>query len=94
MNEILKLFSASDIQGQLAEFIKNKRKTLKLSRAALAERSGVAASTIKKFETTNQISLRQFILLFQTVDNLDKLISITKQDKFIPKTMEDIVNYD
>ena len=94
MNEILKLFSASDIQGQLAEFIKNKRKTLKLSRAALAERSGVAASTIKKFETTNQISLRQFILLFQTVDNLDKLISITKQDKFIPKTMEDIVNYE
>lgn len=92
--KILTLIGPTDVQVHLTEFIKSKRKKLKLSRAALAIRSGVPASTIKKFEKTSQISLRQFILLFQSVDSLDKLMLITQEDKFIPKTMEEIINYE
>jgi len=90
----LTLISPTDVQIHLAEFIKSKRKKLKLSRAGLAERSGVPASTIKKYENTYQISLRQFILLFKSVDSLDKLIQVTKEDEFIPGSMEDIINYE
>ncbi len=42
----------------------------KLSRQALAERSIVAVSMIKKFETTGQISSRHF-LLWLTLDSLN-----------------------
>jgi len=55
---LLSLLSADDVQQQLAQAVRDKRKLLKLSRNALAERSTVPSSTIKKFETTAQISLR------------------------------------
>jgi ribosome-binding protein aMBF1 (putative translation factor) len=64
------LITANDVQQQLAQAVRKKRKQLKLSRDALAKKSTVPASTIKKFETTGQISLRQFILLWQCVDSL------------------------
>lgn len=92
--KVLSLTSPTDVQKYLADYIKSNRKQLKLSRARLAERSGVPASTIKKFETTCQISLRQFILLWHSVDSLDKLIQVAKKSEFTPKTMEEIINYE
>ena len=73
----LSLFSAADVQGALCQWLQAQRKALKLSRAALAERSTVPAPTIKKFETTGQISLRQFLLLWQCVDDLHRLQALT-----------------
>ncbi len=70
----LNLLTASDIQQQLATHLQQRRKQQKLSRAALAERSTVPAPTIKHFETSGQISLRQFLLLWQCVDDLQNLI--------------------
>ncbi len=73
----LNLLTASDIQQQLAGYLQQRRKQLKLSRAALAERSTVPAPTIKHFETSGQISLRQFLLLWQCVDDLQNLAALT-----------------
>lgn len=75
----LDLITASDIQQQLAEHLLRQRKAMKLSRAAMAERSTVPAPTIKHFETTGQISLRQFLLLWQSVDDLNRLADILEQ---------------
>lgn len=77
MNE-LTLLSAADVQLSFARFIKHQRRALKLSRHALAEKSTVPAATIKKFETTGQISLRQFLLLWQSVDELQPLYQLTQ----------------
>jgi hypothetical protein len=77
----LSLLSTADLQVAFSQSIRDKRKELKLSRAALAERSTVPASTIKKFETTGQISLRQFLLLWQCVDDLRRLHAVTTQGK-------------
>lgn len=74
----LSLLSAADVQGALRDWLKLQRRTLKLSRAALAERSTVPAPTIKRFETTGQISLRQFLLLWQCVDDLQRLQALTR----------------
>lgn len=87
----LSLTTASDVQQQLAQTIQNKRKKLKLSRAALAEKSTVPASTIKKFETTAQISLRQFILLWQCVDSLEALVSLSKKSEYQPSSIDEIL---
>jgi len=48
MNDI-SLTNASDVQVKLAEQIMQQRKLHKYSRKALAQRSGVPASTLKKF---------------------------------------------
>ena len=74
----LSLLSAADVQQSLCLWLKGQRRALKLSRGALAERSMVPASTIKKFETTGQISLRQLLLLWQCVADLQPLYSLTQ----------------
>ncbi|MEE9395775.1 MAG: XRE family transcriptional regulator [Methylococcales bacterium] len=88
---LLSLLSSTDVQHQLAESVKLKRKQMKLSRRALAERSTVPATTIKKFETTGQISLRQFILLWQCVDQLERLSDLTKKTNREPLTIEEVL---
>jgi len=88
---LLSLLSADDVQQQLAQAVRDKRKLLKLSRNALAERSTVPASTIKKFETTAQISLRQFILLWQCVDSLDNLVTLIKQPNNKPSSIDEVL---
>ena len=84
---MLSLLVASDVQQQLTQAVKDKRKSLKMSRQALSEQSTVAASTIKKFETTGQISLRQFILLWQCVDSLENLAAIMTPQIVSPTTI-------
>ncbi|WP_019212387.1 helix-turn-helix domain-containing protein [Yersinia massiliensis] len=88
----LTLLSAFDVQQQLADAVRKKRKQRKWSRQALAERSTVPTTTIKKFETTSQISLRQFILLWQCVDSLEGLATLTHAEKRSPRTIDEVLN--
>ncbi|HIP95272.1 MAG TPA: transcriptional regulator [Leucothrix sp.] len=88
---LLSLLTPNDIQQQLAQAIRDKRKLMKLSRNALAERSTVPSSTIKKFETTSQISLRQFILLWQCVDSLENLAKLTKKVEHKPTSINEVL---
>lgn len=81
----LSLLSANDVQASMCEWLVVKRKAAKLSRAQLAQISTVPASTIKKFEVTQQISFRQFILLWQSLDELVRLNSLT-QKQLVSKT--------
>jgi transcriptional regulator with XRE-family HTH domain len=74
----LSLLSVTDVQASMCEWLISNRKALKLSREKLANRSTVPAATIKKFETTGQISFRQFLMLWQSLDDLDRLNSLTK----------------
>ena len=74
----ISLLSTADLQMSLCEWLKKCRKLQKLSRVALSERSTVPASTIKKFENSGQISLRQFLLLWQCLDDLSRLNALTR----------------
>jgi len=89
----LNLVSGRDVQTTLAGYVRQRRKVLKWSRAALAERSTVPAPTIKKFETTGQISLRQFLLLWQCVDDLQRVESLAKEreQKPLPQTLDEVL---
>lgn len=88
---LFSLLSANDVQKQLAQTVRRKRKQMKFSRQALAERSTVPASTIKKFETSAQISLRQFILLWQCIDSLDNLAVLTKEPEHKPTSIDEVL---
>ena len=72
------LVSGAEAQRGLAGHLRGLREAARLSRAALAERSTVPAATIKKFELTGQISLRQFLLLWQSLDDLRRIQALTR----------------
>ena len=91
----LSLLAAADVQSAFAQFLREQRKKSKLSRSALAERSTVPAATIKKFELTGQISFRQLLLLWQSVDDLGRLHQLTtKLDEQLeaPTSIEEVLN--
>lgn len=75
------LLDDGDVQQAFAAHLRQLREQAKLSRTALAERSSVPSSTIKKFELTGQISFRQLLLLWQSLDDLKRLYELTQQPK-------------
>jgi len=91
MDSLLTLNSAYDVQQSLAEAVRIRRKQKKWSRQELAERSGVPAATIKHFELTGQISLRQFLLLWQLLDSLDTILELTSLKQPLPQNIDDVL---
>lgn len=91
---MLQLFTETDIQLALATHLRRLREKEKLSRNALAERSTVPAATIKKFELTGHISLRQLLLLWQCLDDLNRLYQLTtapENESRIPESIEEVL---
>jgi transcriptional regulator with XRE-family HTH domain len=60
----------SDILKELAERHREIRKRSKMSQAALAERSGVSLGSVKRFESTGQISLESLLKLASALNRL------------------------
>ncbi|GGY50373.1 hypothetical protein GCM10011297_24050 [Bacterioplanes sanyensis] len=88
------LLDDSDVSQAYAAYLRKLRKQAKLSRTALAERSCVPAATIKKFELTGQISFRQLLLLWQTLDSLDRLYQLTQPDEqrvTMPSSIDEVL---
>lgn len=87
------LYFHDDIETRqlLAEFLKEQRKKAKLSREQLAEKSSVPASTIRRFETSGHISLKQFLALWLILDDIGRLVELTQPRPDMPKTIEEVV---
>ena len=88
------LLDDTDVSQAYAAYLRELRKQAKLSRAALAERSCVPAATIKKFELTGQISFRQLLLLWQTLDSLRRLYELTQPNKeraAMPSSIDEVL---
>jgi transcriptional regulator with XRE-family HTH domain len=90
------LLSETELQQAFAEHLRQLREKAKLSRATLAERSTVPAPTIKKFELTGQISFRQLLLLWQSLDDLSRLYQLTQQppQQRLPSSIEEVLKDD
>ncbi|CAM4324090.1 HTH cro/C1-type domain-containing protein [Shewanella livingstonensis] len=88
------LLDDADVSQAYAAYLRELRQQAKLSRSALAERSCVPAATIKKFELTGKISFRQLLLLWQTLDSLDRLYQLTQPNKertAIPTSIDEVL---
>ncbi|MDC0379739.1 transcriptional regulator [Litorivicinus sp.] len=86
----MKFFTSSDIQMEIARYLRSQRRAQKLSRDALAERSTVPAPTIKRFELTGEISFRQLCLLWETLDDLGRLKALCDVET-MPKSIEEVL---
>ncbi|RDH42142.1 helix-turn-helix domain-containing protein [Zooshikella ganghwensis] len=88
------LIDDTDVQKAFAAHLRGLRERAKLSRDALAARSSVPTSTIKKFELTGQISFRQLLLLWQSLDDLQRLYALTQStaiDSVMPTTIDEVL---
>lgn len=87
----LHLRTARDVQISLAAAVRERRQSRGYSRGALARLSTVPPATIKRFETTGQISLRQFLLLWQCVDGLDRVEALCHPPPALPTSIDDVL---
>ena len=73
------LFSPGELALQVGEKARALRLTQNLSRKTLAERAGVSESTIKRFETTGQITLDALVLLASSLGVAQQLSGLFTQ---------------
>ncbi|MCU4176429.1 helix-turn-helix domain-containing protein [Carboxylicivirga sp. N1Y90] len=65
-----------EIGKELAKRHKALRKQLKISQSDMAERSGVSLGSLKRFETTGQISLESLLKLAHLLNRLEDFTSV------------------
>lgn len=87
---MLDLYTPFDLQLELSQFIRKMRKQKKLSVKALVDKSGVPDSTIRKFEATGEISLRQFLMLYAAVSQLKK-IRVLMESEESPSSIDEVL---
>jgi transcriptional regulator with XRE-family HTH domain len=68
----------SDTLQEIAKRHKVLRKQVGFSQSELAKRSGVSLGSLKRFETTGQISLESLLLLADVLNRLDDFDAILK----------------
>lgn len=88
---MLSLTTPYDVQLALKDFVRTSRKNQKMTVATLAQLSGVPNSTIRKFESSGYISLRQFLMIYDVIAKLDDLHQLT-QVATAPKTIQEVLD--
>lgn len=77
------------MQDYLAAVLRQRRRARKHSRKKAAEVSGVPAPTIRRFETTGEISLRQFLMLCARYGDLKRAEALFPEPG--PTTMDELL---
>lgn len=88
----INLNTPNSIMQRLKENFKEKRLFLNLTQEGLANRSGVSLGSLKRFETTGQISLESLLKIAFILDCLDDFLNIAKIKEVEFETMDDLLN--
>lgn len=75
---------------QIAQNVRAVRKRRKISQKALSEKSGVSLGSVKRFETSGEISLHALIKLAIALDMDDALIHLFEDTPFL--SIEEIIH--
>lgn len=81
--------SPREVQDHLAAALRQRRRARKHSRQEAANVSGVPAPTIRRFETTGEISLRQFLMLCARYGDLERAEALFPEPG--PATMDELL---
>ena len=82
--------TAEELDKKLAERIRRIRKRRSISQQELAVMSGVSYGSIKRFETTGQISLISLTKIAMTLDIADELRNLFTQVPY--KNIQEVIN--
>lgn len=79
-------------QKKLAENARAKRLELDLTQEGLAERSGVALPTLRKFEQQGAISLESYLRILMALGGLEAVIEATKPARPSFSSIDEVLN--
>ena len=82
--------TAEELDMALAKRVKNIRKRRSISQQELAARSGVSYGSVKRFETTGQISLLALTKIAMALDVADELRGIFTQVPY--RNIQEVIN--
>ena len=82
--------TAEELDMELAKRVKNIRKRRSISQQELAARSGVSYGSVKRFETTGQISLLALTKIAMALDVADELRGIFTQVPY--RNIQEVIN--
>lgn len=88
------LISLSKAQKMIANTVRERRLLMEITQEGLAERSGVALSTLRKFEQKGLISLDSFLKILMVVGGLEELLDALKPDKLSFNSIDDVLKQD
>lgn len=75
---MVSLVTPAKAQKKLAEQARARRLQMELTQEGLAERSGVALPTLRKFERTGALSLESFLRLHMVLGGLEDILKATQ----------------
>ena len=70
IGQFVNTLTEQSIVNGLVERVKKKRKQMKLSQRRLSEKSGVTYASVRRFETTGEISLSSLLKIAHALDSL------------------------
>ena len=79
-----------EIQREIAEHARNKRRILKLSQKELASRSGVSLGSVKRFEQTAEISLASLLKIAMVLHCLKDFENLFAGQEY--HSIEEVIN--
>lgn len=79
-NLLSRIVTPYEVQQRLAQVVKRTRRSLKHSRRKASNRTGIPDATIRRFEDTGEISLRQFLVLWDSYGELGDLDQLTREN--------------
>lgn len=82
--------TAEELDQKLADRVRNIRKRRSISQQKLAKMSGVSYGSIKRFETTGQISLISLTRIAMALGIADELRNIFSKIPY--RSMEEVLN--
>lgn len=82
--------TAEELDQKLAQRIRNIRRRRSISQEKLAEMSGVSYGSIKRFETSGQISLISLTKIAIALDPADELRNLFTQAPY--KDIQEVIN--
>lgn len=85
---MLSIKSPGDMALELAKRLRQQRLAYAWTQVELAERAGVTVASLKRFETTGEISLIRLLQLCFTLHAIDDFEMLLREP--VPKTMVDI----
>lgn len=87
---VIKRKTPREMQTDIALRVKEIRKRRKISQQRLAEKSGVSLGSVKRFESTGEISLKSLIKIAIALEIDDELSELFAEVPFL--SIEEIIN--
>ena len=91
-NFILEDYNPGSILKKIAERAKRNRLELNLSQSALAGKSGVSLGSLKRFEQSAEISLKNLVMLASSLDATEEFSLLFARKKY--KSIDEVLRKD